>query len=50
MSTKPRMNLNMLGNDLKDSAKQSLQGLGSLNLYQEVIITSVHDTADRTFN
>ena len=49
MSTKPRMNLNMLGNDLKDSAKQSLQGLGSLNLSQEENRTSVPDTAPRTF-
>lgn len=49
MSTKPRMNLNMLGNDLKDSAKQSLQGLGSLNLSQEGNRTSVPDTAPRTF-
>ena len=43
MSTKPRMNLNMLGNELKDSAKQSLQGLGSLNLSQEGNRTSVPD-------
>ena len=49
MSTKPRMNLNMLGNELKDSAKQSLQGLGSLNLSQEGNRTSVPDTAPRTF-
>ena len=38
-----------LGNDLKDSAKQSLQGLGSLNLSQEGNRTSVPDTAPRTF-
>lgn len=49
MSTKPRMNLNMLGNELKDSAKQSLQGLGSLNPSQEENRTSVPDTAPRTF-
>lgn len=49
MSTKPRMNLNMLGNELKDSAKQSLQGLGSLNPSQEGNKTSVPDTAPRTF-
>lgn len=49
MSTKPRMNLNMLGNELKDSAKQSLQGLGSLNPSQERNRTSIPDTAPRTF-
>ena len=43
------MNLNMLGNELKDSAKQSLQGLGSLNSSQEGNRTSVPDTAPRTF-
>lgn len=49
MSTKPRMNLNMLGNELKDSAKQSLHGLGSLNPSQERNRTSIPDTAPRTF-
>ena len=49
MSTKPRMNLNMLGNELKDSVKQSLQGLGSLNPSQEGNRTSVPDTSPRTF-
>lgn len=45
------MNLNMFGNDLKNSAKQSLQGLGSLNLPAdtEESHSSASDTTPRAF-
>lgn len=43
------MNLNMFGNDLKNSAKQSLQGLGSLNLSAEESHSTASDTTPRNF-
>ena len=51
MSNKPKMNLNMFGNDLKNSAKQSLQGLGNLNLPAdtEESLSPASNTTPRTF-
>lgn len=43
------MNLNMFGNDLKNSAKQSLQGLGNLNLSAEESHSTASDTTPRNF-
>lgn len=45
------MNLNMFGNDLKNSAKQSLQGLGNLNLPAdtEESLSPASNTTPRTF-